>query len=131
MPEKISWPQFAWAAGNVVAGLALGFFFVFRTLFTDSPQNLWGGEMLFAQFLNFVAYGVTIATWIRFGPSASATWLAGFVAPAAIVLALYWDPSMALRAMTFGFVALGTAAGWFGGLKWRQSGQSHVAGATD
>lgn len=93
----------------------MALFFVFRTLFTDGPSDPWHPEYLFAHFLNFVAYAAAAFValrWAKPGPLL----LVPLLLPAAIIVGIYAEPSVAMRTLTFAVAVLGAGAGaWLGG----------------
>lgn len=99
------------AAIGVPAGVLLGLFFVFRTLFTDGPSSIWHLEYLFAHALTLIAYAVTtlLALWWRprpwWGPG---TWM---LAPALLICILYTEPALLLRLAVLAAASTGAAAG--------------------
>lgn len=106
-------------AGVIVAGFvaatlasaALAVFFVFRTLFTDGPDDPLDAQYLFAHLLTAVAYGV--AAWLlqTFLPVARWLYAAVLAVPAAVIVVGYADAASGVRALTGTVAILGAGLG--------------------
>ena len=114
-------PFIFWSIAVLVLGAVIGFFFVFRTLFTDGPASIWDPEYIVAHALNLVAYLVTAAFVMRRGIRPARLLLIPLLLPAAVTLAFYSDATLGLRGITVVVIAIGTTAGALLGAWWRRS----------